>query len=216
MLTLEHIQAALALDATQFDPTEAHRRMAPSVRPIARSQDLAGQPRYAATMVLTFPIDKRLHFVLTRRPDTLTNHAGQISLPGGSKEPHEDYPQTARRETCEELGVCDPIEILGQLTRIYIPPSDFYVQPFVGMVNHHPKWQRDTAEVAEIIEAPLDILLDASIKEYGESEFNGIKFRHGWYNIQSHRVWGATAIMLSELEWRLRAVLPTSQRSASD
>lgn len=181
--------------------------MAPLLRPPKRDPAKEGQPRYAATMLLLFPTSEGLTFVLTRRPDTLSTHAGQISFPGGRKEENEEFSDTALRETCEELGICELIEVLGKLTQLYIPPSDFYVWPYVGYLETHPQWNYSSSEVAEVIECPVELLLQESTKQQKTSEFNGTAFQHGVYQIRQHTVWGATAIMLAEFEARLRYVL---------
>ncbi len=208
-LTLDTVRCALRLGLPEFDPYQAQRKMAPLARPIKRPDSREGQPRLAATLLLLYPVNEQLHFVLTRRPDTFTNHPGQISLPGGRHEERETFEQTALRETYEEIGVnISDIEILGALTELYIPPSDFQVYPFVGYTPHRPmQWKFDLSEVAEVIECPLEILLDDSLKHRGLTEIRGTTFEICWYQVGPHRVWGATAIMLSEFEGRLRACL---------
>lgn len=205
LITLDTVRAALALE--NFDVDAARRKMAPTYRPLRRDPLMEGQPRLAATLLLLFPKDGLLHFVLTRRRDDLAHHAGQISFPGGRKEEGEGYAQAALRETCEELGVCQPIELIGKLTELYIPPSDFLVQPFVGYLDHHPEWRYDPREVAEVIECPVTLLLDDSLKRREMGEFQGVSFEYGSYHFGGHRVWGATAIMLAEFESRLRQCL---------
>lgn len=206
-LTVETIRCALTLP--DFDAIEAQRKMAPIARAIQRPESREGQVRLAATLLLLYPIHDQLHFVLTRRPETFKNHAGQISLPGGRHELHETFQQTALRETYEEIGIpIQEIEMLGALHDLYIPPSDFQVYPFVGYMPHHPlEWKFDLNEVAEVIECPLAVLLDDSIKHRGMTEIRGLSFEICWYQVGQHQVWGATAIMLSELEWRLRRCL---------
>ncbi len=208
MVQLSQIQTALSLQPPFFDPQTAQRRMAPQVRPVERDPHREGEARYAATLLLLYPKNQQLYFVLTRRPETLKSHAGQISFPGGRREPHEDFTQTALRETCEELGICEPIQIIGKLSQIYIPPSDFYVSPFVGYLPQVPRWNNyNPSEVAEVIECPVDLLLDETIKQQTQAEFGGQTFQYGYYQIGGHRVWGATAIILSEFEGRIRASL---------
>lgn len=206
-ITRETIEAALQLGLPEFDAEDARSRISPSIRPYERDPEQAGEPRYGATLLLVYPAQDQLHFILTRRPESLRSHAGQISLPGGRREQGEDFQTTALRETCEELGVCEPIQLIGPLMQLYILPSDYYVQPFVGYLPERPIWQVNEAEVAEIIETPLTILLDDTIKGRGVGDFRGVTFDYGWYEIQGHRVWGATAIMLSEMEGRLRHIL---------
>lgn len=206
-ITIEDVRAALELRQPEFDSEAAQLKMAPHPRPLRRALYTEGLPRLAATLLLLYPKAGELHFILTRRPDTLTKHPGQISLPGGRQESGETFIQAALRETCEEVGICGDIEVIGSLAGLYIPPSDYQVYPFVGYHSETPDTTLQPTEVVEIIETPLAWLLDDGRKEEGE----GRSFRYRWYNIKGHRVWGATAIMLSEMEWRLRAHLATAR-----
>jgi 8-oxo-dGTP pyrophosphatase MutT (NUDIX family) len=158
-------------------------------------------------LILLFPGDEGLSLVLTRRAEHPHDvHSGQISLPGGSQEPGETPLETALREANEEVGFAGDAEILGTLTPIYIPPSDFRVVPVVAYSATHPAWAIDPAEVASVIECPLETLLDDRLKVVEDWDLRGYQMRVPWYDIQHNQVWGATAIMLSELEQRLRAV----------
>lgn len=208
ILTLEIVRRALALQPPAFDPLEAQLKMAMH-RPPPGTKLLGGEAgRLAATLLLLFEKADELYFVLTRRPETLKQHAGQISFPGGRKEPDESFTQTALRETCEELGICDAnVQIIGKLTDLYIPPSDFLVHPFVGYLDEEPRWQPDASEVAEVIECPVRFLLDDTLKKRDTANFKGLSFDYFYYDVFGYRVWGATAIMLSEFEWRLRTLL---------
>jgi 8-oxo-dGTP pyrophosphatase MutT (NUDIX family) len=205
-ITLDHVRAALTL--SQFDAVAAQLRMAPQPRSARLGQRPPGSPRQASVLVLLFPADAGLSFVLTRRTENPHDvHSGQISLPGGAQEPGESPVQTALRETREELGFSGPVDVVGRLTSLYIPPSDFEVHPVVAHSGQHPVWQRDALEVAEVLECPLGWLLDADRKVVEDWELSGHTVRVPWYNVRGHRVWGATAIILSELEQRLRSVL---------
>jgi 8-oxo-dGTP pyrophosphatase MutT (NUDIX family) len=211
MITLTDVQAALTLP--QFDPIQAQIQMAPQMRPMQR-EGRAGQPRQAAVLVLFYPrsADNSLHFVLTQRNEYEGVHSGQVSLPGGRLEQGETVEQAALRETCEELGMCDPVEILGQLAPLYVPPSDFEIHPVVAAATTAPAWQPDPREVAAVIEVPVTDLLDDSKKAVGTWELrSGITSLVPHYVFGGRVVWGATAVMLSELEGRLRAVSGANQ-----
>lgn len=196
-----------ALTLPDFDAHEAQLRMAPIPRP-PRPAEAPGNPKLAAVLVLLYPVEGALHFVLTRRTEYPGVHSGQISLPGGKREGDEEYPQTALREAQEEVGVlCDSVELIGALSPLYVPPSDYLIHPQVGVCHARPTFRPDPGEVAEIIEAPLTVILDESVKGIEEVTRYERPFTIAYYNIFGHKVWGATAIMLSELEWRLRAVL---------
>src|SRR4051812_34463267 len=201
MLTLEDVTRALALP--NFDAIAAQLRMAPQPRPIRRAEQ-PGNPRLASVLLLLYPVEGVLHFVLTQRPEYDGVHSGQISLPGGKREDEESFVETALRETCEEIGVCDPINVLGELTPLYVPPSDFEIHPIVGNLPTRPPWNPHPIEVAAIIETPLDLILDPQVKATEDWERYGRPFTVPFYRIGEHKVWGATAIMLSELEVRLQ------------
>lgn len=205
-LTVDTIRAAMAL--REFDAAAAQELMAPQPRPLHRSPATPGQPRLASVLILLFPAARGLSLVLTRRAEHPHDvHSGQISLPGGSQEPGETPLQTALREANEEVGFAGGAEILGTLMPIYIPPSDFRVVPVVAAVGAHPAWTMDPAEVAEVIESPVADLLDDRLKTVEDWDLRGYRMRVPWYNLQGNQVWGATAIMLSELEQRIRVAL---------
>jgi 8-oxo-dGTP pyrophosphatase MutT (NUDIX family) len=205
-ISIDQVRAGLALQ--DFDVARAQLRMAPIVRPLRRDPQREGSPRLAAVLVLLFPSPGGLMLVLIRRHEYEGVHSGQISLPGGKHEDTESFWETALRETDEELGIAPHrIRWMGNLTPLYIPPSDFEVHPFVGYTPDHPQWTPDPLEVAEVIEVPLSILFDDSLKRSEEVARNGVTFQMPYYAINGHKVWGATAIMLSELEGRLRQVI---------
>lgn len=208
MITLDAVRAALTLP--EFDSQAAQLRMAPQTRPMLRA-DQSGTPKLAAVLILLYPVQSELTFPLMRRTEYPGAHSGQISLPGGSAEPGETWVQTALRETCEEFGVCDSIEVLGTLAPLYVPPSDFEIHPVVGALPERPVWQPDPREVAEILEVPLAHILDEQFKQFGDwtlgSVDSGRTARVPYYHLYGQTVWGATAIILSEFEHRLRATV---------
>lgn len=205
-ITLDDIQQAL--DLHDFDAISAHMKMAPQPRTLRRP-DREGQPRMSAVLLLIYPTENdSLAFVMTVRQEYAGVHSGQISLPGGRHENGETFLQTALRETYEELGVPqEQIAILGQLNQIYIPPSDFEVYPFVGYSAQRPLWQPDPFEVAKVIEMPIHSLLDVAVKRTEEWTLRGFTMQVPFYLYGEYKIWGATAIMLSELENRLTSIL---------
>jgi len=205
-IDLQHVRAALAL--ATFDARAAQRCMAPQPRPLRRSDSRPGTSRQAAVLVLLFPVERELALVLAQRTTNPHDvHSGQISLPGGAQETGETPVQTALREAREEIGLDGPVQIIGRLSSLYIAPSDFEVHPVVGYVASHPVWKPEASEVMEVLECPLAWLLDDSRKVIEEWDFGGIMQRVPWYNIHGRKVWGATAMILSEFEQRLRQVL---------
>jgi 8-oxo-dGTP pyrophosphatase MutT (NUDIX family) len=138
--------------------------------------------------------------VLTRRPEYPGAHGGQISLPGGRREGDEPLQITALREAQEEVGLApDAVEVMGRLSPLYTPPSNFYIYPFIAYSSARPAFQPDAKEVAELIEAPLSLLLNPAIRKEEIWHFPNYGERHvPFFDVFGHRVWGATAMILSE------------------
>ncbi|MCS6871108.1 MAG: CoA pyrophosphatase [Anaerolineae bacterium] len=205
LLSLVHVQQALGLP--DFDTAAAQRRMMPTVR-VPQAFPTSAAPKQAAVLLLLYEREAELHFVLTRRAEHTGVHSGQISFPGGRREADESYIQTALRETHEELGVLpESVQVLGALAQLYIPPSNYLVQPIVGTCAAQPHWRPKHDEVAEVIEVPLRLLFDDTLKGAEETMRYGLPFRIVYYDLFGHKVWGATASILSELEMRLRTAL---------
>ena len=201
------IEKALALH--DFDSLQAQLKMTPIVRPIRRPPEREGVARLGGVLALFYFKYDELYLVLTRRRDDLNSHAGQVSFPGGKREEDESLVETALRETEEEIGVTPAhVQILGQLSTLYIPPSDFEVHPFVGFYNEgrHPGFQPNEAEVAEIIEVPLRRFFDPQIRREEPWNLRGTEILVPFFQLGSHKVWGATAMMLSELIERLQTI----------
>jgi 8-oxo-dGTP pyrophosphatase MutT (NUDIX family) len=157
--------------------------------------------RRAAVALLIYPHAGLWYLPLTLRPAHLREHAGQVSLPGGSLEAGEDVEAGAWRELEDELGV-SPRDItpLGRLTPIYIFASNFFVTPCVATCASRPDFRADEREVAEILEWPLDVLHDSAAQGEMEIERRGLKFRAACWEYAERRVWGASALILAELK----------------
>jgi 8-oxo-dGTP pyrophosphatase MutT (NUDIX family) len=181
----------------------AQLKMAPQPRP-GQDPD-SGTPadcRESSVLILLYPRAGRLHFVLTRRTETVQSHKGQISLPGGAREDGEFPAQTALRETYEELAVPpDGTEVLGCLSTVYIPRSNYCIYPFVAYRPAPPIFHADPVEVAEVLEVPLALLLAPSTRrvEYRSAPDFDSPRRVPFFDIHGQAVWGATAMILGEL-----------------
>lgn len=156
--------------------------------------------RQAAVMMLLYPDEGRWYLPLTLRPKHLPDHAGQISLPGGSIDAGETSREAALRELHEELGIEESeVSLLGQLSPLYVWGTNFLVTPWVGATSVRPTWIPSEDEVAEVLEVPLAHLADPANVFQHAFHRRGIHFTAPHYEFQSHRIWGATAMMLAEL-----------------
>jgi 8-oxo-dGTP pyrophosphatase MutT (NUDIX family) len=163
-------------------------------------------PREAAALLLLYPQQGELWLPLTVRSARLTTHRGEVSLPGGGADPGDEGPaHTALREAWEELGV-DParVEILGSLTAFYIPPSNNRLTPVVGLHAGAPQLRPEPSEVEAAFSVPLRLLLDPATVQEELWERRGAPMRVPFYALEGYKVWGATALLLSELVARLR------------
>ncbi len=180
----------------------AHAEMAPfpARATVETLSTELNQGRPAATLVLLYPGDDgQALLVLTVRHAGLRDHAGQVSLPGGSLEPGETPEAAARREAWEEVGVApQAVEVLGHLTPLYIPPSRFSVWPVVATTPTRPPFVAQETEVTAVVEVPVADLLDPGRRRRSTREAPLGRFDVPYFDLAGLEVWGATAMMLAE------------------
>jgi 8-oxo-dGTP pyrophosphatase MutT (NUDIX family) len=204
MLVPDLLRTALSLPG--FDAASAHSAMSPSPRPLTRPADKPGNPRIGAVLLVLYEKFSSPHILLIRRHEDLKYHPGQISFPGGRQENGEDLLETALRETFEEVGLQKKsLTVLGPLAPVYISPSDFIVHPFVAWHAGLPVLKREESEVAEILETPLGLLLDPAMGCTEIRIMNNRELTVPFYRLGEDKVWGATAMILSEFLQRLIA-----------
>jgi 8-oxo-dGTP pyrophosphatase MutT (NUDIX family) len=185
----EMLQEALPGEAAQL-------LMAPTFR---GSFPDRGKPVRAAVLVLLYPVKGEIHLVLMKRNEYDGPHSGQVSFPGGAWEADDlSLKQTAIRETREEIGIQEDIEILGALTPLHIQVSNFLVNPFVGWTDKTPIFQPDRSEVQYVIEASLRELLDPAMRGSETLHRHGRAMEAPFYHVGKDKIWGATAMILSE------------------
>ncbi len=192
-----------ALDAQLRQPLpgqEAHVKMASATRLRLKVQPNE-KTRRSAVLILFYPHREHILLPLILRPKYDGVHAGQMAFPGGRYEKtDENLIRTALREAQEEIGIkASDVQILGKLTELFIPPSNFYVLPVVGKLAYKPDFYPDPREVEAVLEVNLNELLDETIVGFTELEVRGVTIEAPFYDIQGHKVWGATAMMISEL-----------------
>ena len=156
--------------------------------------------RQAAVLLLLYRHDGRWHLPLTRRPESLSVHSGQVSLPGGEIETKETPEQAAVRELGEELGVVPPdLEMVGRLSPIHVYASNFHVIPCVATTGSRPKFIPNAAEVANLVEPSLVDLFNNSRVGSRAMRRRGIEFLAPDITIGGESIWGATRMILAEL-----------------
>jgi 8-oxo-dGTP pyrophosphatase MutT (NUDIX family) len=165
-------------------------------------------PKPGSVLILLYPDNGRIKFPLTKRPDYLGAHGGQISLPGGKAEPDEDYIQTALREGEEEIGVSrSEMKVLGRLSDFFVIPSNFRVAPVIAYIESKPVFIPQPSEVEKILEGDLhDLIAEDAIqtKEIIAAKMYPMLAPH--FLIDGEVVWGATAMMLNELRMIVNAL----------
>ena len=184
-------------------------QMAPLERRLMKEFIPEGRvPKAGAVLVWFFPVKNVPYMVLMKRPDYEGTHSGQISLPGGKFEEKDiELRVTALRETAEETGAdVAGVEVIGKLTDLYIPPSNFHVHPFIAYSSHRPAFSPDPNEVAGLFEISLEELCTDNIKSMRRHNRSLDKeVETPYYEIQQQVVWGATAMIISELREIIRA-----------
>lgn len=199
------------LKSALLPAVKAHAIMAPVDRleTLQNPINAPKTPKTAAVLMLLYPKNEQTHLVLIVRNTYEGVHSAQVAFPGGKyEETDNDFAFTALREAHEEVGV-DPnkVELIRSFTPMYIPPSNFMVHPFLGIGRDEINFIADPAEVAQIIELPLAIFLDDEIvieAQLTTSYAENINVPA--FNIENKIVWGATAMMLSELKEVLKSV----------
>lgn len=180
---------------------EAHRKMLPAGRRLKLSDHERSSVKLSSVLVLLFPEGEKLYVCLMKRPNTMKHHPGQISFPGGKVEKEDTSAEmTALREAREEVGI-DPgsVEILGKLSDLYVEVSRFSIQPFLAWTNKKPDFRINSEEVEALILFPLsDFVACETISETPVQTLSGV-LQVRYYPYNGEIIWGATAMILSEL-----------------
>lgn len=182
---------------------EAHKKMAGFSRTF--QPPVQTVPKIAGVLILFFPVDNIWNTLLIKRVSNNPNdkHKGQISFPGGSKDPQDlSIIHTALREAREEVGVFpESVHVIGTLSDLYIPVSNFQVFPVIGLTFEQPDFKIQEDEVADILQVPFDYIAQPNIIRKTNIELRpDLKLMDvPHFEIFGHIVWGATAMIISEL-----------------
>jgi len=184
---------------------QSHLKMAPPTRKAELEAAREAMPfaKKSAVMILLFHEDEKLKVVFIRRSFYVGIHAGQMAFPGGRfEETDGTVEETAFREIEEEIGLTrDKIELVGRITDIYVPPSNFLISVFVGYLSEKPVYKPDEREVAEIIEVDFDEFLkpeNITVKTFHVPSANH-SVTAPCYQTPRCDIWGASAMVVSEL-----------------
>ena len=208
MQHLKFLNLKTDIQNTALGGSTAQNKMVPD----ERKKSLLKTPvtkntKKAAVLALFYPnIHGETCLALTLRAKYKGTHSAQVSLPGGKVEPSDkNLKETALRETFEEIGIEQhKIHVLREITNVYIPPSNFLVTPFIGVIDFHPKFITNP-EVDKLIEVPLKNILDEKLVLMDEKKtFYAENIKIPYYNFENHMVWGATAMIISEIKELLK------------
>ena len=187
---------------------EAHKELAPYRNEI--ELDFKNKnPKIASTLLLIYPKVGETFFCLIERQEYEGTHSNQISFPGGKNESGESMKETALRETMEEIGV-DPvsINIIGELSQVFVPPSNFLIHPFVGYCDFTPDFKANEREVKRIIEVNIKALFKKDVIKVKKMGFKkssrNVNLEVPYLDLNNKIVWGATSVILNEFRRMLQ------------
>ena len=191
----------------------SHFKMVPPFRQelLNQQQKAIKNAKNAGVLALFYPdFDEKTKFVLILRKSYKGVHSAQVAFPGGKlEEQDESIKITALRETYEEVGVpINAVNVVRELSQVYIPPSNFFVHPFIGFTNKTPSFVKQDNEVEAILEIALEHFLDdSSVVTKIVSTSYSVEVEVPAFKLNNHVVWGATAMMLSEIKDLLKQLV---------
>jgi len=201
------------IENLELPGSASHYKMAPMfrVKELESGKIIKQNPRQAAVMALFYPnMDFQTHLLLILRNTYKGIHSNQIALPGGKAEKSDpNLLETALRETQEEVGALrDRITVIRSMSEVYIPPSNFEVTPYLGLYRKEEPFLRQADEVAAIVEVPLhDFMDDGKIFHQILNTSYAQNVEVPAFKLNGYTVWGATAMILSEIKELLKQVI---------
>jgi 8-oxo-dGTP pyrophosphatase MutT (NUDIX family) len=202
----ETIEILKKLFRTPLPGEDSQKLMAPSRIFTGDKYPDPSKAKDSSVFILLFRKNEQLFIPLIKRTEYNGAHSGQISLPGGKYEPGDiNLLETAYRETYEEIGIKrENIIYAGTLTTLFIPNSNFNIVPHVGFIINQPEFHTSKREVQRLITLPIDVLTDRSYVKHFERTVNGKKIFAPYYSYKGDKIWGATAMILSEFGEMIR------------
>ncbi len=200
--TIEQIKEALQHSA---DGLAYQKRMIPVGRKLTPSEEQRNQMKHSAVLVLLQEGMQGIEVLFTQRKMNLKHHPGQISFPGGRRDATDrNAVDTALRETSEEIGIeVSNIEIIGQLSPVYVVVSNYWVEPIVGYLRHHQTTKINPEEVETVFAQSFARFVTKNVQKTALVETNSGPLEVPCYEVDGYRIWGATAMILAELTGRV-------------
>ncbi|MDT8412590.1 MAG: CoA pyrophosphatase [Vicingaceae bacterium] len=165
------------------------------------------QARQSGVLILFYEKNFTLHTVLIERAINNSTHSGQIAFPGGKKEEHDaDLIETALREANEEIGIVrEHVEVIGKLTDVFIPVSNFLVAPVIGFIDYTPTFTLQISEVYDVVEVEVQTLIHPNTFQQQTVKLSdGVQLKVPCFVVNKQIVWGATALMINELRYLIK------------
>jgi 8-oxo-dGTP pyrophosphatase MutT (NUDIX family) len=186
--------------ATPLPGSRAQERYAAVPSRADWSADLIPEAaRHAAALILLYPGDEGPSIPLTVRHERLPVHAGQVSLPGGAIDPGEAAEAAALREAEEEIGVAPAdVSVLGALSTLWVPVSNFVIHPFVAVSQAPPAFRLHPHEVSSLVAVRVADLCDPARVRWSTRQRLGVEVKYPYFDVGGQVVWGATAMVLGE------------------
>lgn len=187
---------------------KAHGIYSPPYRPILTYEEIIKKnPRFAAVNILLYLKNNEWHIpLILRTTHQKDKHSGQVSFPGGSKDPSDlSFAETSIRETSEEIGIDRHyIRIIKEMSPLYIPPSNFYVKPFISYTKKNPKFILQRSEVVELIEFPVTEVLNLTQHPIKRVLPTSRNHEVPVIEYKGYEIWGATSMILYEFSQLLK------------
>lgn len=195
----------------QLPAHDAHRKIMSHRKPIEHLEDTLKSARQSAILIFIYPHEAELRTVFIKRASYKGVHSGQIAFPGGKVEQEDrSLVHTALREAEEEVAIPrQVVSTLGSLSPLYVPPSNFLINPFVGFGEERPNFIPQPSEVEAILEAPLvNFVGDQGLKDVTVTLNDGQRLKVKGFQLEDQIIWGATAMILKEFSEILEEVRP--------